>query len=156
MLRRTALAVLTLVALLGLAVPATAHPSPANPWVSAAQTCKDLEDTRPAEPTGEPLTAYYVPVAYPQPVGVQPLAIVSYRGCVTTVAAAGGTVPVPPEAVSWIAFYDQCRALEREGVEYPYEFYGPGSGYVADNRLECVSYLRAFHLGELQPPGPPA
>jgi hypothetical protein len=53
-----------------------------------------------------------------------------------------------------------CKGLEDEvfsptnggGKPYPYAFYG-NPAYVANNRADCVWFLRAFHTG-LLPPAP--
>ena len=61
--------------------------------------------------------------------------------------------------VSWLAFYQNCQQLEfgfaeenPSGRPYPYSFYG-NPDYTANNRLDCVYFLWAFHTGAL-PPGP--
>lgn len=152
MMRRL-LMVLSVAALLVMAaLPALAsQPSAKSP----AQLCKSWYETRiqerPPDSGNEvEVTAYWVPLEYP--FGVEELSIQTLGGCVTTVVNGGGGVPVPFDALSTAAINGQCRLLEQEGINYPYNFYG-NPDYLAKNRADCVYFLRAFHLGEL-PPGP--
>ncbi len=60
--------------------------------------------------------------------------------------------------MSWLAFWQNCAALEpvfaaeNGGAPYPYSFYG-NPNYTAFNRLDCVFFIWSFHTGQL-PPGP--
>lgn len=153
MARRIAVASLTFVTLLALAVPASAAPDR-----ESVQICLGLRETRPqTNPgTGETtdLTAYWVPMVYPFDGGVvEDLAIQTLAGCATTVGRGGNVLPVPYDALSTLAINGQCAFLEEEmGISYPYEFYG-NPDYLARNRADCIFFLRSFHLGTL-PPGP--
>lgn len=147
--------------LVGMAVPAAANGGSGHGgsghgggYGKALRICKGLYDTRPAppqNPAGGEVTAYWVPLKYPD--GVEDLAIQSLAGCVTTVRRGGNELPVPYTALSTVAINAQCRYLEKQGaVTYPYDFYG-NPAYHARNRADCIFFLRSFHLGTL-PPGP--
>jgi hypothetical protein len=63
--------------------------------------------------------------------------------------------------LSTAAYVANCKTLEPDfaaqngtGRPYPYSFYG-NPAYTANNRSDCVFFLRAFHTGQL-PPGPGA
>jgi hypothetical protein len=63
--------------------------------------------------------------------------------------------------LSTAAYVANCKTLEPDfaaqnatGRPYPYSFYG-NPAYTANNRSDCVLFLRAFHTGQL-PPGPGA
>jgi hypothetical protein len=80
------------------------------------------------------------------------LDVYTLAACVSTLAR--GTL-------SFIAYRENCKVLEPDfalanasGRPYPYSFYG-NPDYTADNRFECVHFLRGFHTGELVP-GPGA
>ena len=45
-------------------------------------------------------------------------------------------------------------AEQNGGRPYPYTFYG-NPNYLAENRADCVEFLRGFHTGTLQPGGGP-
>lgn len=96
----------------------------ANP----SQTCEQTQNTFFVEIPG---------------VGSIPLAIPSKGGCVSSYATGN---------LSNAAFIANCKALEAEVGGYPYAFYG-NPAYTAENRADCVYFLRAFHSGQL-PPGP--
>ena len=95
----------------------------ANP----AQTCVETQNTFFVEIPG---------------VGSIPLEIPSTGGCVSSYATGD---------LSNAAFIANCKDLEAQVGGYPYSFYG-NPDYTADNRAECVSFLKGFHSGEL-PPG---
>ena len=155
MTKRIVVTALAVLMLLALAVPASASGGEQGP----VQTCKGLYETREqVNPgTGEALqvTAYWVPLEYPDGT-VEDLAIQTLLGCATTVHKGGGTLPVPYDSLTIPAYNGQCRYLEQELgiVSYPYDFYG-NPEYHAENRADCIYFLRSFHLG-LLPPGPPA
>ena len=74
------------------------------------------------------------------------------RGACASSVAHGGEL-------STAAYIANCKTLEPDfeaqsetGRPYPYSFYG-NPAYIAENRSECVFFLRAFHTGQL-PPGP--
>jgi hypothetical protein len=68
--------------------------------------------------------------------------------CVTTITM---------QELSTPAYVANCKILEPEfaavnesGRPYPYAFYG-NPDYTANNRADCVSFLRGFHTGTLIP-----
>lgn len=75
-------------------------------------------------------------------------------GCVSTVASVGIQALLSGAFPSNAAAVENCKFLEATafGGGYPYSFYG-NPAYTARNRADCVSFLRAFHTGQL-PPGP--
>lgn len=162
MMKRVSVLALTAVMLVGLALPASASGSDGGGGggkAEAVHICLQLRETRPqTNPgTGETtdLTAYWVPLEYniDGEVFVEDLPIAGLAGCVTTVQRGGNQVPVPFTALSTLAINAQCRMLEQEmGITYPYNFYG-NPDYLANNRADCIFFLRSFHLGTL-PPGP--
>ena len=116
---------LTLIAgALALGLALPGAASAANP----AQTCVETQNT------------FFVVVPG---VGTIPLEIPSTGGCVSSYATG---------SLSTAAFIANCKSLEAEVGGYPYAFYG-NPAYTADNRAECVFFLKAFHSGQL-PPGP--
>lgn len=154
MIKRFTLAALTVAMLLALAVPAAAKDSG-----GAIQTCLGLYETRTQDIPGEgpvEIPGYWVPLEYDfgGEVVVEDLAIQSLAGCATTVRRGGGELPVPFTALSTLAINSQCRLIEGMGVEYPYDFYG-NPAYHAENRADCIFFLRSFHLGTLPPGGGP-
>jgi hypothetical protein len=156
MTKRIVVTALAVLMLLALAVPASASGSDT---VNALEYCQSVLDTRDEEvPPGSgntiERTAYYVLLT--SPFGEEELAIQSLLGCVTTVRKGGNVVPVPYDALTIPAYNSQCRWLEDVGIVpgYPYEFYG-NPNYHAESRVDCIYFLRSFHLG-LLPPGPPA
>ena len=69
-----------------------------------------------------------------------------YWACVTTLRR-NDTLPVPYNGLSNLAYSNQCKLLEDEGiVDYPYAFYG-NPDYLACQRLDCINFLRSFHTG---------
>jgi hypothetical protein len=174
-MRRIALAVAAAAVLgLGAALPAQAHTTQsheveertdsADGYHSAEGICRDLRERRSAEEQeGRPQiitkAAYWVPMTFAGGF-VDELPILSFKGCVDTVEYAGEELPVPYDALSDSAVRAQCRYLERLGaVSYPYAFYGDVPGfedrYVAEDRKECIRFLRGFHLGLLETPSAP-
>ncbi len=155
-MKRTLVTAFALVMLMALAVPAAATETTSG---GAVATCRGLYETREQEiPPGSgnvvEQTAYWVPLQYPEG-PAEDLPIQTLLGCVTTLRNGGGSLPVPYTALSIPAINGQCRYLEEEeGLTYPYDFYG-NPEYHAENRLDCVYYLRAFHLGVLPPGGGP-
>ena len=80
-------------------------------------------------------------------------------GCVSSVASVGIDALMAGAFPSTALAIANCKELEdtvfsptNGGSPYPYAFYGNPS-YVAENRADCVWFLRAFHTGQL-PPGP--
>ena len=74
------------------------------------------------------------------PIGAFPLEIPSHGGCVSSWATG---------AISTAAYAARCKELERTMFGgYPYSFY---DRYPANNRADCIGYLRGFHTGTLQP-----
>ena len=72
-------------------------------------------------------------------------------GCVSTLTR---------QVLSGSAYVANCKVLEvgfaeeNGGRAYPYAFYG-NPNYLAENRADCVEFLRGFHTGTLQPGGGP-
>ena len=80
-------------------------------------------------------------------------------GCVSSVASVGIDALMAGAFPSTAAAIENCKFLEEAvfspvngGSPYPYSFYG-NPAYTAENRADCVYFLRAFHTGQL-PPGP--
>jgi hypothetical protein len=78
------------------------------------------------------------------PFGAIDLFVPSFGGCVSSWASG---------RLSTAAYVSQCKALEAEfiaafGSAYPYAFYGR---YLAENRADCVYFLRGFHTGTIEP-----
>lgn len=81
-------------------------------------------------------------------------------GCVSSIASVGLEALMVGAFPSTAAAIANCKFLEENafspanggGKPYPYAFYG-NPNYVAQNRADCVWFLRAFHTGVL-PPGP--
>lgn len=93
-----------------------------------------------AKPPGNPNELCAEDVYVEQtPFGPFPLPVPSHGGCVSSWATG---------AVSTAAYAAQCKFLESEGIEYPYAFYGR---YLAENRADCIYYLRGFHTGTIEP-----
>ena len=68
----------------------------------------------------------------------------SHGACVSTTATGD---------LSGSAYAANCKLLEEVAFgSYPYSFYG-NPDYTAQNRADCIYFLRAFHTGQL-PPGP--
>ena len=141
----------------GLAVPAQAQASGHGASKNPAKTCEGWFETREREIPPESgkfvdFSAFWVPLQYPG--FVEELPVLNKAGCITTLLAGGGGVPVPYDALTTAAVNAQCKYLEDTGAitGYPYRFYG-NPAYEAKNRSECVYFLRSFHLG-LLPPGP--
>lgn len=143
--------------LLAMAVPASAGTEGAGGGI--LRTCLGLYDTReqfnPGSGEVETVTAYWIPLVYPDGTE-EDFPVQGLGACVTTVKRGGGTLPVASDSLSILAYNNQCRYLETEGIVpgYPYNFYG-NPAYRAYNRADCIYFLRAFHTGVL-PPGPPA
>lgn len=81
----------------------------------------------------------------------QPLDVYTRAACVSTLAL---------NQLSTAAYRENCKVLEEgfarenaSGKPYPYTFYG-NPAYRAENRRDCIRFLRGFHTGTL-PPGPP-
>ena len=73
-------------------------------------------------------------------------------------ACASSVAQGEPSTAAYVA---NCKAQEPDfaasngtGRPYPYSFYG-NPAYTANNRAECVYFIRAFRTGQL-PPGPGA
>jgi hypothetical protein len=78
-------------------------------------------------------------------------------GCVSSVASVGaealmdGAFPSTAAAIAnWKFLEVNAFAPTNGGDPYPYAFYG-NPNYVAKNRADCVTFLRAFHTGQLEP-----
>ena len=83
-------------------------------------------------------------------------------GCVSSVASVGIEALMNGAFPSTAAAIANCKGLEATafmatsttGKPYPYAFYG-NTEWTANNRADCVWFLRAFHTGILEPPPDP-